>query len=512
MTNYKEILRLHSLGINNTRIAESCGCARSTVIAALQRAAEQGLSWNKIKNCSTEEVARKLYPSTALGQQYKMPDYEWVHREMQKSGVTLSLLWVEYCEQCRQNGELPYKSTQFNKYYADYVHKTKATMHLDHKPGEQMEVDWAGDAAKVTDPETGSQTPAYLFIAVLSCSGYAYVEAFGDQGQESWITGHVHAYRYFGGATRILTPDNLKTGVTRHGKGEVILNPTYQEMAEHYNTCILPARVRHPKDKPTAEGTVGFVSTWVTAALRDATFFTLSDLNQAVWKKLEELNSRPFQKKPGSRKSCFEEEEKMYLLPLPDSPYEFALWKTATVQYNYHVSVEKMFYSVPCEYLKQKVEVRLTQRTVEIFCNGNRIASHIRLTGRLGQYSTVVDHMPESHRKYLQWNGERFLSWAEKVGPHTKAVIQGMLSSRKVEQQSYRACMALLKLGDKYSLTRLESACGRALQYTATPNYKTIQMILKTGSDLLKEEPETKGESYAFTRGAAYYGGGEGRC
>lgn len=246
--------------------------------------------------------------------------------------------------------------------------------------------------------------------------------------------------------------------------------------------------------------------------MRDATFFTLSDLNQAVWKKLEELNSRPFQKKPGSRKSCFEEEEKIYLLPLPDSPYEFALWKTATVQYNYHVSVEKMFYSVPCEYLKQKVEVRLTQRTVEIFCNGNRIASHIRLTGRPGQYSTVVDHMPESHRKYLQWNGERFLSWAEKVGPHTKAVIQGILSSRKVEQQSYRACMALLKLGDKYSLTRLESACGRALQYTATPNYKTIQMILKTGSDLLKEEPETKGESYAFTRGAAYYGGGEGKC
>ena len=209
MTNYKEILRLHSLGINNTRIAESCGCARSTVIAALQRAAEQELFWNKIKNCSTEEVARKLYPSTALGQQYKMPDYEWVHREMQKSGITLSLLWVEYCEQCRQNGELPYKSTQFNKYYADYVHKTKATMHLEHKPGETMQVDWAGQTAALVDTDTGERLDVYLFVAVLPYSGYAYTEAFLDMKQEAWITGHVNAYRYFGGVTRILTPDNL---------------------------------------------------------------------------------------------------------------------------------------------------------------------------------------------------------------------------------------------------------------------------------------------------------------
>ena len=222
MTNYKEILRLHSLGINNTRIAESCGCARSTVIAALQRAREQDLSWNKIKNCSTEEVARKLYPSTALGQQYKMPDYEWVHREMQKSGVTLSLLWVEYCEQCRQNGELPYKSTQFNKYYADYVHKTKATMHLEHKPGETMQVDWAGQTVALVDTDSGERLETYLFVAVLPYSGYAYTEAFLGMKQESWITGHVNAYRYFGGVTRILTPDNLKTGIVKNSRTETV--------------------------------------------------------------------------------------------------------------------------------------------------------------------------------------------------------------------------------------------------------------------------------------------------
>ena len=352
-TNYREILRLAKLGYSQRSIAASAGCARSTVQRVLERAGSNPHTLEELLALSDKGIQQALFPASSIPSTRKPPDYERVHRELAKNGVTLSLLWNEYCEECYASKELPLMYTQFCLHYREYAQQTKATMHLDHKPGEQMEVDWAGDTAKVTDPETGSQTPAYLFIAVLSCSGYAYVEAFGDQGQESWITGHVHAYRYFGGATRILTPDNLKTGVTRHGKGEVILNPTYQEMAEHYNTCILPARVRHPKDKPTAEGTVGFVSTWVTAALRDATFFTLSDLNQAVWKKLEELNSRPFQKKPGSRKSCFEEEEKMYLLPLPDSPYEFALWKTATVQYNYHVSEEKMLYSVPCEYLKQ---------------------------------------------------------------------------------------------------------------------------------------------------------------
>lgn len=242
MTNYKEILRLHSLGINNTRIAESIGCARSTVIVTLQKAAASALTWAAVKNLSTEEVARKLYPATTMGQQYKMPDYAWVHKEMQKSGVTLSLLWVEYCEQCRQNGELPYKSTQFNKYYADYVHKTKATMHLEHKPGENMQVDWAGQTAGIVDTDTGERLPAYLFVSVLPYSGYAYTEAFPDMKQEAWITAHVHAYNYFGGVTRILTPDNLKTGVIKNTRTETVLNKTYQEMAEHYGTAIIPTR------------------------------------------------------------------------------------------------------------------------------------------------------------------------------------------------------------------------------------------------------------------------------
>ena len=226
-TNYREILRLAKLGYSQRSIAASAGCARSTVQRVLERAESNPHTLEELLALSDKGIQQALFPASSIPSTRKPPDYERVHRELAKNGVTLSLLWNEYCEECYASKELPLMYTQFCLHYREYAQQTKATMHLDHKPGKQMEVDWAGDTAKVTDPETGNQTPAYLFIAVLSCSGYAYVEAFGDQGQESWIAGHVHAYRYFGGATRILTPDNLKTGVTRHGKGEVILNPTY---------------------------------------------------------------------------------------------------------------------------------------------------------------------------------------------------------------------------------------------------------------------------------------------
>lgn len=508
MTNYKEILRLHSLGINNTCIAESCGCARSTVISTVQRAQAKGIAWEDIRLLGESEVARKLYPATFMGRQYKMPDYAYIHQEMQKSGVTLSLLWVEYCEQCRANGELPYQSTQFNKYYADFVHKTKATMHLEHKPGETMQVDWAGQTAHIVDTDTGEQLDAYLFIAVLPYSGYAYTEAFLDMKQDAWITAHVNAYRFFGGVTRILTPDNLKTGVIKNTSSETVVNKSYQEMAEHYGTAIIPARPRRPKDKAFVEGSVGVVSTWILAALRNQQFLSLKELNEAIREKLAVFNNKPFQKKEGSRAELFREEQ-LFLLPLPPTPFELSVWKVATVQYNYHVSVDKMNYSVPYEYIKQQVDVRLTRCTVEIFFGGTRIASHPRLLGRPNQYSTNESHMPPEHQEYLQWNGERFLRWGKQIGPNTAAVVKLFLSAYKVEQQGYKSCMALLKSADKYSSARLEAACKKALTFTPAPSLKSIQSILKSGQDKLPEEEDTpatvKASQYSFTRGAGYY-------
>ena len=358
--------------------------------------------------------------------------------------------------------------------------------------------------------DTGEIIPAYVFVAALSYSQYAYVEAFLSQDQENWITAHTNMYRFYDGATRILVPDNLKTGVEKSSWFTPIVNRTYHEMAEHFDTAVIPARVKKPKDKPNAEGTVGIISTWIIAALRNQKFFSLAELNQAIKERLQIFNSKPFQKKEGSRLSVFLEEEKLMLLPLPATSYELATWKIATVQFNYHISVDKMHYSVPYEYIKHKVDVRITRNMIEVFYNNHRICSHPRLHGRPGQYSTIDIHMPEDHQKYIQWNADRFISWAQNVGPNTTVTVKAILSSYKVEQQGYRSCMGLLKLADKYSVSRVEAACKKALSYTPQPSLKSVKTILSTGQDKTAEEkpnqPNNHSVSYGFTRGAEYYG------
>jgi len=263
MTNYREILRLSSLGLNRTQIADSLGASRTTVIHTLQRAAAQGLDWQMAEPLSDKELAAKLFPQGDGKPAYAVPDYEYIHREMSRPGVTQQLLWFEYCDRCRNAGEIPYQLTQFKTYYREYVAKTKATMHITRKPGELMEVDWAGATAHLTDTDTSEPIEAYIFVSALPYSGYSYAEAFLSMNQESWIAAHVNAYNFFGGVTRILVPDNLKTGVTKHTKTEIVLNRSYQEMAEHYGTAIIPTRVRAPKDKASVEGAVGIVSTFI---------------------------------------------------------------------------------------------------------------------------------------------------------------------------------------------------------------------------------------------------------
>lgn len=510
MTNYREILRLHSQGISQRSIAASCACSRNTVAKVLRRADEMDISWPLEKNLSDGELHELFFPETAVPSLRKHPDYEAIHKEMAKSGVTLTLLWNEYCESCRLSNEIPLMYSQFCYHYQQYTAKTKATMHIKRKPGEQTEVDWAGQKAQIVDRDTGEIIEVSVFVGVLSSSQYAYAEAFLNQDLECWITAHVNMFQFFGGVTRILIPDNLKTGVEKSSWYNPTINKTYHEMAEHYGTAVIPARVRKPKDKPNAEGTVGILSTWIIAALRNQKFFSLAELNKAIWEKLQIFNSKPFQKKEGSRLSVFLEEEKPMLLPLPAVPYELATWKIATVQYNYHISVDRMHYSVPYGYIKHKVDVRLTRNVVEVFFNNHRIASHPRLHGRLGQYSTVTEHMPEDHQKYVEWNAERLILWAKSVGPSTAITVKAILSSHKVEQQGYRSCMALLKLADKYSVTRLEAACSKALSYTPRPGYKSIKTILTTGQDKVITEmtPPVKNNSadHGFTRGADYYG------
>lgn len=511
MSKYREILRLNSLGLSGRSIAASISCSRNTVSDVIHRAMAKGIKWPLPVDVEEKDLEKMLYPEKEITTNRRIPDMEEIHKEMRKQGVTLSLLWSEYCCNCKSNSEIPLGYTQFCYHYRKYAQTTKATMHINHKPGEQIEVDWAGKKAVIFDKITSEAISAYIFVGILSSSGYAYVEACLRQNQENWIMAHVHMFEYFEGVARIIVPDNLKTGVEKADWYSPIINKSYHEMAEHYGCAIIPARVRKPKDKAKVENTVGVITTWIMAALRNQKYFTIQELNSDIRKKLKEFNNKAFQKKEGSRTSTFLTEEKEMLMPLPVTAYELAIWKKAIVQLNYHVSVEKMLYSVPYEYIKQEVDIRITQTTIEIFFNNHRICSHPRLYGKEGEYQTITEHMPESHKEYLKWDSEMFISWADTIGNNTRVVVESILKGHKVERQGYKSCMGLLKLGDKYGVKRLEVACMKALSYTPNPSYKNINSILKSGQDKTqppKEETRTSvEESFAFTRGAKYYGG-----
>ncbi len=512
MTKYREILRLKALGFSERNIALSVPCSRNTVSKVLKSANEKEISWPLPDELTDAALQEKLFSKKASVETKRKPNCAYVRNELLKNGVTKKLLWTEYIEECRLNGDEPLMYAQFCYYIQQDEQKRRATMHINRKPGEQVEVDWAGDPAYIIDPDTGEIVEAHIFVGVMTYSQYTFVEAFIDEKQASWITAHVHMYNYFGGIAKLLVPDNCKTAVI-HNKGWYTqeLNTVYHEMAEHYGTAIIPARVRKPQDKPNAEGNVNHISTWIVAALRNEQFFSLAELNSAIRVKLLEFNEKLFQKKEGSRLELFRDEELPLLASLPSTPYELAEWKQATVQFNYHISVAKMLYSIPYEYIGRKVDIKVTDKTIEVFYNRNRIASHRRLYGRFGQYSTIVEHMPKDHQEYLEWNGDRFRKWSKSIGPSTYKVIDAILTSRRVEQQNYRACMGVLKLADKYSVDRLESACTKALTFTAQPSYKSVKNILTTSADKQSvtsdTKPETTHNKYGITRGASYYGG-----
>ena len=317
MVNYREILRLSSQGYSQRQIQSSTNSSRTTIREVLALAEEKELSWPLPEEMTNDDLRKYLYPGRISSTGRKIPDYSYIHQELAKPGVTLTLLWSEYCSEAESEQKIPYQYTQFCDHYRDFARKTKATMRIKRKPGELLEVDWAGKTLKVHDQLTGEEHPAYIFVATLPCSLYSYAEACLSMTKENWINAHIHAFQYFGGSTRILVPDNLKTAVIKHGRTEILLNRSYQEMAEHYRSAIIPARPAKPKDKPNAEGSVGVISTWIIAALRNEKFFSIQSLNEAIQEKLKDFNERPFQKKEGNRLSAFEDEEKSYLQPLP---------------------------------------------------------------------------------------------------------------------------------------------------------------------------------------------------
>lgn len=513
MSKEKQILQLLRDGHSQRRIADMLSVSRNTVAKTAKAAMVHPVAAETIDDMDEQELHRILFPESAHIPVLVMPDFAYIHKELLKNGVTLKLLWEEYVDTCHGSGQPPYMYSQYCKLYQDYVDSNKLTMHIQHKPGDKLMVDWDGKTLPLYDRVTGKNCKVYLFVATLPFSMYCYAQACLTMKEEDWINVHVAMYEYFGGVTRILTPDNLKTGILSNKKYEdPVANRAYQELADHYQTALLPARVLAPRDKAAVEGTVGNLTSHIIARLRNRKFFDISEMNSAIRKELDRFNQVPFQKKDGCRYSVFKEEEVPFLMPLPAHPYEFAQWKTATVQLNYHIAIDTQNYSVPYEYVRKKVDVRYTKSSIEVFYKGTRICSHKRLYGRRGQYATAIEHMPANHQLYNEWDRARFLKWAASIGPSTNQVVQKLFSSYRIEEQAYKGCLSLLKLADKYTPERLEQACLAALERIPSPRYKNIRLILESGGDKTTGIPEKEpnpsvADPYAIVRGAAYYGG-----
>ena len=512
MANYREILRLRSLGSSQRSIARELCSSRDTVADVIRAAEAAGITWPLDDDITNEDLREILFPRKyAITSPYTVPDYQWIHTELAKKGVTLTLLWDEYCRRARTTSGVPYMYTQFCEKYRRWARVTKATMRITHKPGDAMQVDWAGDPLFITDSVTGELSPAYIFVAVLPCSWYTYAEVCDDTKQENWLLCHVHAYAYFGGVTRLLIPDNTKTATISNNRYEVILNRSYQEMAEYYGTAIVPTRVRKPDDKAAVEGSVRFVSTWITAALRDRKLFSIAEAKAAVQEKLEELNRRPFKKpRTGCRLSAYEQEEKEFMQPLPTHAYEPSVWLSSKVGYDYLISDGLNKYSVPYDLIGEKVDVKLTKHVVEVFYKQTRVAAQVRLDKAQRDPMVKPEHMPEAHRKYLGYNAEEFTEWSQKIGPKTAETVQYFLTSGKEAEQGFKACASLTKLGNRYGAERLEDACERVLRLTSAPTIRNISTLCKSSSAHHEENKPVarKNSSHGITRGAAYYSKG----
>lgn len=480
MVKYREILRLTHLGISQENIAFSCGCARSTVQLIQKLGAERGLAWPLPDEMDDAAIRKVLYPPKPAADAGRHPiDHEWVEREMGRPGVTMTLLWGEYCVRATDAGAEPFMYSAFCQRHRQWAKSNAVTMHIDRRPAQEMQVDWAGTRPRWCDPDTGEVRRAYVFVSCLPFSAAIFARRYPDMGEESWIDGHIRSFRKFGGSAPILVPDNCKTGVLRNTVEELVVNEQYRRMAEHYGCAVVPARVRRPKDKAAVEMSVGVVERRVIAALRDRVFIGLGELAEAIEEAVDAVNAAPFQKRAGSRWEVFLGQEKDLLQPLPPAPYVMTARKTATVQFNYHVSFDKRYYSVPFPYVRREVAVVATRDTVAIACDGERIALHRRSYGPEGAYVTDPAHMPDAHRDWAEWSGDRFRSWAARKGESTLAVVDGILKSRKVEQQAYRSARALLGLADRHGDEALERACAKALTWTARPSYKTVKTALQ---------------------------------
>ena len=506
MRKIRETLRLKfEHRFSERKIANSCNISRSTVADYLARFAASKLTWPLPDNLKETELEQYLFPaeSQVVRKLQTTPDWSAIHEELRRPGTTLMLLWQEY----KTNHPEGYQYSWFCDLYREWRGHLDVVMRQNHTAGDKLFIDYAGQTVPVVNQYTGEVRQAQIFIAALGASSFTYAEATWTQSLPDWIGSHVRTFEYLGGVPNSLVPDNLKSGVKSPHRYEPVINPTYQDLAEHYSVAVIPARVRKPQDKGKVESAVLVVERWILARLRDRTFFSLGELNEAIAQLLEKLNDTPFQKLSGSRGSMFESLDKPALKALPEQRYQYAEWKEARVHMDYHVEIDKHYYSVPYQLVKKQLSVRMTDQCIEFFYKGQRVASHQR-SQLEGRHSTQSDHMPEKHRQYAEWTPERLQSWAAETGPETEAIIRKVLSKRRHPEQSYRSCLGIMRLGKSYGNDRLENACRRAL-YADTCSYKSIESILKHNLDQQPlpelESEESLPDNHENLRGSNYF-------
>lgn len=482
MRKIKEVLRLHhELKLGQRQIARSASIGQSTVHDYLARAQQAGVGWPVPEGWDEEQLKAALYPASSekpVARGRPLPDFAHLQQELrQNRHVTLLLLWEEY----RTGNPEGYSYSQFCEHYQRWKRKQDVVLRQEHRAGEKLFVDWAGAKLSLQDRHTGAAHPASLFVAVLGASNYTYAEVTRNQELESWIGAHVRAFEFFGGVTKLVVPDNARTGVTKACRYEPDLNPTYQELAAHYGVGVMPARPYKPRDKAKVETGVQIVERWILAALRHRTLFSIGEANLAIGELLAKLNHRAFKKRAGSRWSLFLELDRPALAPLPSQRYDLSAWSRARVNIDYHVVFEGSFYSVPYHLTGQLVELRSTPATIEIFHRSVRVASHLR-TRKTNQAVTDPEHRPKSHQAHLDWPPSRLVNWARSVGPHTATLFERILAAKPHPEMGYRSCLGLLRLGEKYTPPRMEAAAARAL-LTGACSYKSVKSILQHSLD-----------------------------
>ena len=507
MRKIKEVLRLRfGLGLQQDQIARSCSIGQATVHRYLEKAAAAKVTWPLPDDFDDRRLNELLFPTRPLctpSEPRPGLDFAQLHTQLlTHKHLTLQLLWEEY----RETHPDGYGYSRFCELYQRWNRSRDVVLRHNHNPGEKTFVDWAGDTVPVYDRESGEVTPASIFVAVLGASTYTFARAAPSQDLANWIDCHVRAFEFFQGVTKLLVPDNPRTGVTRACRYEPDLNRTYHEMAQYYSIAVLPARPYKPRDKAKVENAVGIVERWILAALRHRKFFAIADLNEAIEELLDRLNNRRFRKREGTRASLFAQIDRPALQPLPAERYVIAEWKTVRANIDYHIEIDRHYYSVPYQLAGQQLEARYTATAVELFQDGKRVASHARSSAPY-RHTTVHEHMPKSHQAHLQWTPSRLIHWGESVGTATAEVIRTILASKPHPEMGYRACLGILRLAKTYSQERLEAASQRALQLQAC-SYSSLRSILKRSLDrqtTLELESGKPGPRHENVRGAGYY-------